>query len=122
MLVKFNAKHGGDHAYAISEMRRLEGLMGPAAPHRLISVPAVAAAPNDCDDDDRASIATSCISDGWPKDVSRLEPTLANQMRTEYRKLYKQARNKSTAIATKVRCERRMAELLAEITAEVNLS
>jgi hypothetical protein len=112
---------------AHSEMRRLEALMGPTDPHKSAAasfVDAFAASPATPADaeDDRASVATSGVFSGWPKDTSKLDPEVVKSMRAEYRKNYKQARNKETAAATRTRCERRMAELLAEVVSAAELA
>ena len=73
-------------------------------------------------EDDAASVATSGVFSGWPKDTSKLDPEVAKKMRAEYRKMYLQGRNSRTAAATKTRCERRMAELLAEVVSAVELA
>ena len=101
--------------------------MGPTAPHKSAaasSMDAFAASPATPVDaeDDAASVATSGVFSGWPKDTSKLDPEVAKKMRAEYRKMYKQAKNQQTAAATTSRCERRMAELLAEVVLATELA
>jgi hypothetical protein len=112
----------GKDPFAVSEMRRLEALMGPDAPHRKAaqSLPSAATAVDDSDE--AMSTATSSYLDAWPKDVSMLDPDVAKKMRAEYRKLYMQSKNKTTAAATRMRAEKRMLELLEQVRAAIDLA